>query len=181
MSRLLTAALLVIGLAGLPVAAPLANPNLYVGGGLGYYRIKDASFPANGSNEDFRDDRVAWRVFGGARMGTIFGVEGGYQDFGRSRDGAARAEIDGWNLGLTAQVPLIPLITPYAKLGQLFWDRETRVGDVRTSSRSSSNMYYGLGVRFSLLPGVGLRLDYDRYKVDDANVDLATINLQIGF
>ena len=42
-------------------------------------------------------------------------------------------------------------------------------------------MFYGFGVRIGEGPGLQLRVEYDRMEVDNADVDMGSVNLQYLF
>ena len=178
--------LLVPILAGL-VMAPMSAPAQmstqtdlrgFLGGGVGYYRLNDGDFLDE--DDRLRDDQLSWKVFGGLEVNRIFALEVGYHDFGRARDGDARMEADGWTIAALAAIPITPVFAPYAKVGQLFWDRKRSFGPV--SRRDDGNdMFYGLGARFSLTPLADLRLEYERMSLDDTDLDVASVNIQFRF
>ena len=178
-------------LAGSLMAAPstvIANgPSIYGGGGIGYFRLNDDDFLDD--DDDFKDNRTGWRAQVGAQFNPILSIEGGYVDFGNLNDGPLRFSSDG---GFAAALVHLPLGTfaPFAKIGQLWWDvdREGPSGGglltppALSGQRSSGNdTFYGVGVRIGEGPGLQLRLEYDRMEVDNADIDMGSINLQYRF
>ena len=168
---------------GVPVAASAQapmEPNArgYIGGGLGYFRLNDEDFLDE--DDDLKDNRWAWRVFGGIEANRVFSLEVGYVDFGESEDGNATMEADGWTIAGMAALPITPFFAPYARVGQLFWDRDREFGPLSRSD-SGNDMFYGLGARLTLSDNVDLRLEYDRMAIDDTDLDMGSVNVQFRF
>jgi len=150
----------------------------YVGTGLGYYRLNDEDFLDE--DDDLKDNRWAWRVFGGVEANRVFSLEGGYWDFGSTDDGNLEMEATGWTVAGIAALPLTPWIAPYGKVGQLFWDRERSLGPISRSD-SSNDLFYGVGARVTLSDHVDLRLEYERMALDDTDLDMGSVNVQFRF
>lgn len=150
----------------------------YVGGGLGYYRLDDEDFL--NENDDLKDNRTAWRAFAGAEFGRVFSLQTDYIDFGKTEDGNARMEADGWTISGIAAIPLTEGFAPYAKVGQLFWDRKREQG-LFSVSDDGDDVFFGLGTRFTLTGHLDLRLEYERFTLDDTDLDMASAALQFRF
>ena len=182
MNKLLYAPLLLAGLSIAPVSLAAEQTNaeagIYIGAGIGYYRINDDDFLDE--NDRMKDNRTAWRVYGGFDAGRIFAVEGAYTDFGSSSDGLAKTELSGVSAAVLIGIPLFEYIAPYGKVGMLYWDRERSFGSL-SSSDDGTDLFYGLGLRFGLTPNAGMRLEYERYAIDNTDLDMASVNLQFRF
>jgi opacity protein-like surface antigen len=175
---LLTGLTLAGSLALLPALATAADPSGYLGGGLGYFRLNDDDFLDE--DDRFRDNRWAWKAYGGAQFNSVLSAEGGYVDFGSLSDGPARLDADGWYIAGMAHLPLIPGFAPYAKIGNLFWDVEAS-SPLGSVNRTGNDVFYGVGARFSVSRHLQLRLEYDRMKVHNSDVDMGSLNLQYRF
>jgi len=158
--------------------ATTVDVRAFLGAGLGYYRLNDGDFLEE--DESLDDDRFSWKVFGGFEVNRVFSMEVGYVDFGKTADGLARMEVDGWTLAGIAAIPVTPFVAPYGKVGQLFWDRDREFGPM-TASDDGSNMFYGLGVRFTLADRADLRVEYERFSMSDTDLDMASISAQYRF
>ncbi|MCC5856610.1 MAG: outer membrane beta-barrel protein [Ectothiorhodospiraceae bacterium] len=184
MKRLLPIALIGTGLVSLPQTgwtqqSPWAGPPQgYIGGGVGYYRLNDEDFLDE--DERFKDDRWSWKVFAGVQFNRVLSAELGYTDFGKTSRGPFSADASGWSLAGTAALPVTPNFAPYAKLGQLFWDADLEAGPVSTS-RDGNDMFYGVGARFALSHNLDLRMEYERFALDDTDLDMGSLNLQLRF
>ncbi|MEX0731843.1 MAG: outer membrane beta-barrel protein [Aquisalimonadaceae bacterium] len=175
--------LVIIGLITTPAgvsgqAATQSELRAYLGGGLGYYRLNDEDFLDE--DENLKDDRSAWKAFGGFEINRVFSLEVGYTDFGRTEDGNATMEADGWTIAGIAALPLTQYFAPYAKVGQLFWDRKREYGPLSRSD-DGNDLFYGVGARFMLTDHTDLRLEYDRLALNDTDLDMGSINLQFRF
>lgn len=172
------------------VLAQNEEVSAYLGGGVGYFRLNDEDFPD--SDEELDDNRWSWRGQVGVQFSPVFSIEGGYNDFGEVEDGSLELDADGTFAAALVHLPLGGF-APYGKIGQLWWDVERRAtttsggligGGQTTVSRSSedgNDTFYGVGVRFGEGPGLQMRVEYDRFALDDADVDMASVNLQYRF
>lgn len=177
------------GLLVLPGTALALQPEVkgYIGGGVGYFRLNDEEFPD--SEEELDDNRWSWIGQVGLQFNPVFSVEGGYTDFGELQDGNLELDADGSFVAALVHLPLGKGFAPYGRLGQLWWDVERRAtsgsgfGDstISRSSEDGNDTFYGVGVRFGEGPGMQMRIAYDRFALDDADVDMASVNLQYRF
>jgi hypothetical protein len=169
------------GVAFLPGVAAATDASGYLGGGVGYFRLDEKRFLDE--DEDFRDNRFAWHATAGVQFTPVFSLEGGYIDFGKPEDENSRIRLKGWQVAGMVHLPLTQNFAPYAKLGQLFWDRdrERTVPSVQRRSDSGNDTFFGLGARFDLSQVTQLRVGYDRISVDNSDLDLATLSLQYRF
>jgi len=150
----------------------------YLGGGIGYYRLDDEDFL--NENDRLKDDHSAWRAFGGVEFGRIFSLQAGHIDFGETSDGNADMEADGQTISGMVALPLSDTFAPYAKVGNLSWDRERSLGPI-TSSDSGDDPFYGAGVRLTLTEHTDLRLQYERFTLEDTDLDMASAAVQYNF
>ncbi|TVP59234.1 MAG: porin [Halomonadaceae bacterium] len=187
MKRIYTLPLLAFALLLLPPAASSApqaqnwaEPALhgFVGGGVGYYRVEDEDFLDE--DDDLDDDRFSWRVFAGAEFNRMFSAQVDYIDFGASDDGDARLDVDGWTISGAAAFPINEFFAPYAKVGQLFWDSDREFGPT-TVSDDGNDFFWGLGARFTVTPNVDLRLEYERFEIDNTDLDMGSASIQFRF
>ncbi|WP_162925896.1 porin family protein [Isoalcanivorax indicus] len=182
MNKLLHMPLIVAGLsltsAGMAFERNDREAGFYAGASAGYYRINDDDFLDE--DDRLKDNRVAWRAYAGFEAGRIFAIEAAYTDFGDTSDGQANMELTGVSGAVLINIPLLEVVAPYGKLGVMSWDRKRSLGPL-SNSDSGSDIFYGLGVRFALASNVDMRLEYERYDIDDTDIDMASINLQYRF
>jgi opacity protein-like surface antigen len=173
---------LIGGMAAYPTIVPANEAGLYLGGGLGYFRINEDDFLDE--DDDFKDNRWSWKVHAGAQFNPIFSVEAGYVDYGKLNDGPLELEADGKFAAALVHLPLTPMFAPFGKIGYLWWDADLRGQGALspvTASEDGSDMFYGVGLRATLSPNVQLRFEYDRMSLDDADIDMGSVSLQYLF
>lgn len=154
----------------------------YLGGGIGYNRVESENFPDD--EDELEDDHVGYKGIAGIRLNEMFSVEAQYIDFGTSDDGDNRIDADGWTLGAVIAIPIFDAVNPYGKVGALFWDADGRTGTgltLFTGSDDGTDFAYGLGLRFNLTQALALRTEYERFALDEIDVDLISLNLAYAF
>ncbi|MAR90557.1 MAG: outer membrane beta-barrel protein [Pseudomonadota bacterium] len=144
-----------------PTSLALAQPNdeigFYAGASYGLLKVK--------GDDEFDDDQDAYQLLAGATFHKYFGVEGSYIDFGSYGGNLAKADVDGFTLAVKGILPVTDFFSVYAKGGQLWWDADY---DVLTydGGTDGDELFWGLGVAFSVAPQVDITLDYTRYNVE---------------
>ena len=159
-------------------SAQSADPGLYLGGGAGYNRIEGEDFTGDG--DEFKDDRVSYKGIAGLKLGQHFSLEGQYINFGTAEDGDNRVDADGWTAGAVLELPLTQNFAVYGKGGALFWDAEGRFANV-SADDDGTDPFYGVGARFALSQHLALRLEYERFELNDTDIDMASANLLFHF
>ncbi|MGB0218542.1 MAG: outer membrane beta-barrel protein [Sinimarinibacterium flocculans] len=167
-----------------PAAQAQTNPDggFYLGGGIGYNRVESRDFPND--DDELEDDHVGYKGIIGVRVSDVFSIEGQYIDFGTSEDGNNEVEADGWTAGVLVALPIFEVVKPYAKAGALFWDADGRTGlgtQLTSGSDDGTDFTYGVGLRFDFTEAVALRTEYERFALDEIDVDLASANLAFSF
>lgn len=157
---------------------PADYPGLYLGGGAAYNRIEGEDFTGNG--DEFEDSRVSYKGLIGLRLSPTLAVEGQYINFGTAEDGNNRVKADGFTAGAVLSVPIWEFVHPYAKVGALFWDADGRFSNV-SATDDGIDLTYGLGLRFAVTERIDLRTEYERFELNDTDIDMASANLQFNF
>lgn len=152
------------------------EPGYYVGGGVGYFRVDEQDF--FGDDDDLDDEQVSWKLYGGGDFTSWLSGEVGYINFGEFGDDS-ELEADGFTVAAIAQWP-IGNFAPYAKVGWLWWDADVNTA-LGSASDDGDDVFGGLGVRFSLTQALDMRVEYERYQLDDADLDMGSLNLQYQF
>jgi OOP family OmpA-OmpF porin len=158
------------------------EPGIYFGGGATYSRIASENFP--NQEDDVQDNRIGYKLIAGLQPKPLVAMEVQYIDFGVAKDGRTHVNADGWSFGGVLTVPGIPIITPYAKAGALYWDADGKSDVEGMPIRSSDNgtdFTYGGGIGFRLTNSAMLRTEYERYELNDTKIDLASANLIFNF
>jgi opacity protein-like surface antigen len=182
MNKLLHVPLILAGLSitsvGMAAERNDGGASAYIGGSIGYYRINDDDFLDG--NDRLKDNRTAWRGYAGLEANRIVAIEAAYTDFGKTTDSDADMELTGVSAAVLVSIPLIPIIAPYGKIGVMFWDRDRTLGPL-SSSDDGNDIFFGLGTRFTVTNHFDIRLEYERYAIDDTDIDMASLNLQFRF
>jgi len=162
-------------------------PQLYLGGGVGYNWLNGQPFKdPNNPNHDFSQNHVTWKALAGIKFTPLLSLEGQYIDFGAHNNSSDNVKAHGWTAGAVVDIPVFDFITPYAKAGALFWNSDgtfTSNGTLTGTGfhESGTNFTWGGGLRFNLTQNVDLRVEYERFRMDDTHVDNATAAIQFNF
>ena len=160
------------------VQAQTDTPEVFVGGSIGYARLENEEVP--NSSDEVNDNRFGYGLRAGVRFSPVFGLEGGYTDFGEAEENGVTYSADGLTLAGTVHIPLAERASVYGKLGQLFWDAEGRTS-FGTFEDDGNDVFYGVGLGLPVGAATDLRFEYERFALDDADVDQASIGLDVRF
>lgn len=121
---------------------------------------------AGGFASDRRD--TAYNIYGGGYFNRNFGLELGYNDFGRVNRAGGGTEAEGINLSLVGRLPLSPSFSLLGKLGTTYG--RTKVSAAPASGIASGNesgfgASYGLAAEYSFNPHWSAVLQWDRYEL----------------
>ena len=196
------------------VAGPVAaadESGWYGGLGLGQSHAKidddkiSAGLAASGITvTSFDDDEkdFAYKVFGGYKFNRHFALEGGYFNLGEfgftantSPTGTftGNIEVDGFNIDALGIMPLSPKFSAFARVGAQraqAKDAFAGTGAVavtnRNPSKSDTNYKAGLGLQYDFTKRVGMRGEWERYRINDAvnnrgDVDMLSVGLVVKF
>lgn len=155
------------------------DPYGYVGGDFGYFRVETEEFPND--DDEVKDNRFSYKLRAGGRINEVLGLEAGFTDFGEVEDGSSTYTADGYTLAALGHIPLGERASIYGKLGQFFWDSEAESGPFRRTN-DGNDTFYGVGLELPVGEATTFNLGYDRYTLEDTDVDLASagLNLQFG-
>lgn len=151
-------------------------------------------------SEDRKDP--GYKAYLGFPINPNWAVEFGYFDLGRFGFNATTApagtltgttRIQGLNLDLVATLPITEQWSLLGRVGAAYaetQDNFTRTGAVTVvdpnPSKRETNYKYGFGTQYAVTPAITLRLEAERYRVNDAinnrgDVDLITLGLVYRF
>lgn len=159
-----------------------------------------AGLSTDSLSEDHRD--TGYKAFVGFPIHPNWAVEAGYFDLGRfgftanttpagSLTGSAR--IRGLNLDLVGTLPITDRWSLLGRVGAAYAQtRDTFSGTGAVSvtnpspSKRDTNYKYGIGTQYAFTPALTLRLEAERYRVNDAvgqhgDVDLVSLGLVYRF
>lgn len=125
---------------------------------------------------DFEGSDTGWKIHLGSTFQQFIGGEIGYINFGEL-GGSGGPKAEAWTPAVTAGFP-IGLARIYGKGGVAFFDAE---GTSVSEEYSENDPFFGVGLRFGLSPGLGFRAEYERYRFDAEDVDVAQAGLELNF
>ncbi|WP_052378391.1 outer membrane beta-barrel protein [Polycyclovorans algicola] len=172
---------------GVMVTPPISlaqapQSGLYIGGGIGYNRFEGEDFPTSQNQvEDLEDERVSYKGIAGVTLGSLFALEGQYIQFGDFEEGAVEADVTGFTASALIHLPISSNFSLFGKAGALLWDREISINGQSAADDDGTDFTFGLGARLALSRSLGLRLDYERFTLDDTDIDTASVNLLFHF
>jgi OmpA-OmpF porin, OOP family len=132
----------------------------------------------------YDDEDTAFSVFGGYQFNRYFGVEAGYADFGKIEPDVAGPALEGDSAYLTAvgTLPVSENFAVYAKAGVHRWNVDTSLpGLTGNNDDSGTDPTYGVGAQYRFTDRVALRGEYSRFEVEDADADLAQLQVRFDF
>ncbi len=202
-------AVICVGMTLPAAAADRSGWYLGAGGGLARATIAEqeikADLLASGyQTSEFRfDDRdIGYKIFAGYQMNNYFALEGGYFDLGKFNyqattipAGSQFGELTfrGWNIDLVGTLPLTERSSLFARIGA--HESTADVDFVGTGAvniltphyKKRSNHYkFGVGYEYQFSSALALRLEAERYRMDDAvgnrgDIDLYSLNILYRF
>lgn len=149
-----------------------------------------------------------YKLFGGYRINKHLALEGGYFNLGKFgfRANAVTAaipavpgtltgniRIQGVNFDVVGILPMTEQFSVFGRLGMNYAqsrDSFTSTGSVSvintTPGKSELNYKYGAGLEYSFTPAIDMRLEAERYRVNDAvgnkgNIDMFSLGLIYRF
>jgi OOP family OmpA-OmpF porin len=200
----------VLSSAPVQAAEPTAGATWYLGAGAGQSRAKiaDSTFTSalSGTGASIatisRDEtETSYKFFMGYQYNPYLAFEGGVFNLGSYTFGATTAPAGtlngalkntvGSNLDVLGTLPLGERFSLLARAGvQSSKTRDlfsaTGLALAPTPSKNQISYKYGVGAGFDLTKNIGMRADWERYRVGDGfsgkmNVDLYTLNLLYKF
>jgi len=198
-----------LGLAGFAAVsgpAGAADEGWYLGFGIGQSREENhhdritqqllgSGFTTNSIDDDSRD--TGWKLLGGRKFNRNFAVEASYFNLGEFGFTAhttppgtfnGRIKLQGFGVDGVGILPMGESFSAFAKLGLQYAKAEdtfsgTGAVAVTNSSPSKSSGGYkvGLGLQYDFTPSLGLRGEWENYRVNDAVGNKGNINtLMVG-
>ena len=150
-----------------------AEGNWYIGG-----RFSLAFVDEPGINED----DTGTKVFGGYKLNDYFAIEGGLYDFGEISDSGSHLEIDGLSLAAIGLIPVSSNVSLFGKVGIHDWDADS-IGTIpsQLTKDNDTDAFYGVGLDYAVNERWSLRGEFERFEVDDLDIDVASIGVVFKF
>lgn len=155
----------------------------YAGFSFGQSRYRDLGVSTANTRTE------GWKVYTGYQFNKYLGMEGGYANLNdmTAVNGVTRAEVESnaWALAATGSFPLTDKFAIMAKLGAAYvqTNASVKVGTALAQRIGDDNYepYYGVGIKYSLLDNIDLRAEWERFDLDDYNIDLMTAGFVVKF
>lgn len=160
--------------------------------------LENNGFAVTSIDKDSRNE--GYKIYLGYQLGRYIALEGGYFDLGDFRFMAdtlpvtsygGYTKLKGWNLDLVGNLPLTARLSAFARLGVTRNESETRFssnGLINTADYSDdyTKHKYGLGLQYDISAAFTLRLEAERYRMDDlvgndGDIDLYSLGLVYRF
>jgi len=151
-------------------------------------------------NDDDRD--FGFKLYGGYKFNKNFALEGGYfilGEFGFTANTTptgtytGSGKFQGLNLDLVGILPVSEKFSAFGRVGYIYTETKdtfSGTGAVTVTNpnpeKKEGNYKYGLGLQYDLTQALGLRVEWERYRVNDAvgnkgDIDMALIGLVYTF
>jgi OmpA-OmpF porin, OOP family len=151
---------------------------------------------------DDKNRDTGYKVFGGYQFNPNFSLEGGYFDLGKfgftsttTPAGTLRGEIKlrGLNLDAVGKLPFTEKLSGIGRVGLTYNDAQGSFGSTGavpvpdpSPSKRDTNYKFGLGLQYDFTPTLAMRLEAERYRVNDAvgsrgDIDLVSVGLILRF
>lgn len=166
--------------------------------------LSDAGYaPAGGSGSMSDNNDTGFKFQGGCSLTQNFAVEGqlintgrmtgrfsGITDGPEGASGTAVYESMGAGVGIVGKLPLSKEFSLLGKVGATYWRSEVTTSATwlpvgvtvnKTVKDSGVGAYYGAGLQYNLTPNAGIRIEWERARINSANSDMLTAGIVIGF
>ena len=167
-------------------------------------RIANALLSEGFAVTSITDDahHVGFKLFGGYQFSRYFAVEGGYFDLGKFGFTAntlppgaltGNLKVNGGNLDAVGILPFTDKFAAFARFGAQYPDARDHFAGygaviVEDPHRSDDALSYkfGFGLQYAFTRTVAMRLEAERYRIDDAvgnkgDIDLVSLGLLYRF
>ena len=132
---------------------------------------------------------TAHSLTAGSYFHPNFGLEVGYNDFGKATRGGGETEAMGFNVSLIGRLPLSPQFNLLGKVGTTYGRTEvsSRPGSGITGGKEDGfGVSYGIGAEYSFTPQVSGVVQYDEHALKFAGtgrdrISATTVGLRYRF
>ena len=208
-----SATLGLVVLAAVASSFAVADDSAWYGGiniGQSKAKIDDARITSNLLGGGFNttsitdDDRdTGYKLFGGYKFNKNFAFEGGYFDLGKFGFTATTVPVGtlsgniklrGLNLDAVGILPMNEKFSAFGRVGLNYAearDAFSRTGSIPAlnnpnPSKRDTNIKFGLGLQYDFTESLGMRLEAERYRINDAvgnkgDIDLVSLGLVYRF
>ncbi len=151
-----------------------APATFYMGGNLGASKQAETCNETFINNASCEDSGISYKIYGGARLNPMFGIEGGYRKFNDTKilgiDGSGNPtsldkSISGFDLEGIAYYPITNEIEIFGKAGLLRWNQDTikkeQIQEIVASEKGTS-LLIGAGGDYQITDNLRIRTEWER-------------------
>lgn len=155
---------------------------IYLGAGAGQASVDEGII--------LDDEDTSFKIFGGFGFSERFAVEFGYVDFGSFEAHPPSAppgsvvldlDVDALYGNAVGMLPFTRNLYGFAKLGVSRWDAGTAIADLTGTDSSGFDVTAGVGAQYLLNNQFSLRGEYERFQIDDADMDVWSFGFLFKF
>ena len=162
----------------LPIAAQ-ADDTWYVGAGVGLSNVDEFGID---------EDDTGFKLLSGYDFNEFFAVEAAYVDLGELEEDSiaggplAELEVDGFSLAAVGTYPITDIVSIHGKAGVYFWDADI-LGVIapQFNDDSDNDIFFGAGISYRFYQRFAVVGEWERYEIDDFDVDLFSIGVSYSF
>ncbi|NCO01294.1 MAG: OmpA family protein [Epsilonproteobacteria bacterium] len=203
-----TASFLLLAISANPLMAETTTDyslGWYMGANIGMSatKIDEETITQNLTNPSYTDHNrnLGYKLFGGYAFNNYFALEGGYFNLGTfdysltTSGGTLDGEIEvmGINIDAVALYPLTENFSLFGRVGAHYAQTKDTFLSTGTISvadnnpdKNALNYKFGAGVQFAITDAMDIRLEAERYRINDAvnndgDIDLYSIGLTYRF
>lgn len=136
-------------------------------------------------SEDLTDTGMKLAV--GNQLNPNTALEFGYADLGEAKFNVSstvncKVDAKGFGASLVGSLPAANQFSFTGRVGLFRWDSDISCSSgAFSASESGTDLAFGVGIRYDMTKTVGLRGEWERYDLDDADVDLLSFGLLVKF
>jgi OOP family OmpA-OmpF porin len=161
-----------LSLAAIAPQAAAADNGIYVGAGLTRSELDAGDF-----GSDSLDDN-SFKLILGIRPLDWLAVEANYIDIGSASDSGFSLDAKATTVSALA-IAEFAVIDLYARVGMANWKLDATASGLSASDDGWEPTYgVGVGAHFGSL---GVRAEYERFAIDDYDIDVNTVSLSVTY
>lgn len=175
--RALLAAVFAVGLAVL--ASPVAAEGWYAGASAA--KVENRNW-CDASPVGCDDKDSGWKIFVGNQLNRFVGYEFGYTDLGQLTAAGSTVEADGVIASLVGMIPVGEMFSITARVGTFHWNSDVQSTNPALSrKKDGTNLTVGIGAKIPLGKRVDVRVEWERYDVDDDDYSFLSAGIAFNF
>ena len=136
---------------------------------------------------------TGFKIYGGLQFNQYFGLEVAYVDLGKATYSGTffglpvtggKVDVSGVNLSAVGTYPLNPSFALFGKLGLFGWN--TKASDVTgglpfSGKDNGTDVSFGLGFGYNFTKSLSARVEWERFKAVEADIDLLSGGIVFKF